>query len=108
MNKLQYERPVITRLNTGVTNKFGTKTEYAPVTHIDGNAVKDLISNHGSPLFVISEKTIRENKDKLSSFTRNIYDKLRHIVPVFVDDTPKYEEINSIMDYLKNNNPKII
>jgi len=60
MNKLQYERPVITRLNTGVTNKFGTKTEYAPVTHIDGNAVKDLISNHGSPLFVISEKTIRE------------------------------------------------
>lgn len=60
MNKLQYERPVITRLNTGVTNKFGTKTEYAPFTHIDGNSVKDLISNYGSPLFVISEKTIRE------------------------------------------------
>ena len=60
MNKLQYERPVITRLNTGVTNKFGTKTEYAPVTHVDGNAVKDLIAEYGSPLFVISEKTIRE------------------------------------------------
>ena len=60
MKKLQYERPLITKLNTGVTNKFGTKTEYAPVTHIDGNAVKDLINNYGSPLFVISEKTIRE------------------------------------------------
>ncbi len=60
MKKLQYERPLITKLNTGVTNKFGTKTEYAPVTHIDGNSVKELIGKFGSPLFVISEKTIRE------------------------------------------------
>ena len=60
MKKLQYERPLITKLNTGVTNKFGTKTEYAPVKHIDGNSVKELIGKFGSPLFVISEKTIRE------------------------------------------------
>ncbi len=60
MKKLRYERPVIQRLNVGVMNKFGTKTEYTPVTHIDGNAVKDLIEKFGSPLFVISEKTIRQ------------------------------------------------
>lgn len=60
MKKQQYERPVIQRLNTGVMNKFGTRTEYAPVTHIDGNSVKDLIGKFGSPLFVISEKTIRQ------------------------------------------------
>ncbi len=59
MKKLQYERPVIQRLNTGIMNKFGTRTEYAPVTHIDGNSVKELIDKYGSPLFVISEKTIR-------------------------------------------------
>lgn len=58
--KLQYERPVIQRLNVGLMNKFGTKTEYNPVTHIDGNAVKDLIKSYGSPLFVISERSIRQ------------------------------------------------
>lgn len=69
MTKLQYERPIITRLNTGVTNKFGTRTEYAPVTHIDGVAVKSLIEQFGSPLFVISEKTIRKTfKDANRAF----------------------------------------
>ena len=58
--KLPYERPVIQRLNVGLMNKFGTKTEYHPCTHIDGHAVKDLIAAHGSPLFVISEKNIRQ------------------------------------------------
>lgn len=61
MKKLQYERPVIQRLNTGVMNKFGKKTEYAPVTHIDGNSVKYLIEKYGSPLFVISESAMRQN-----------------------------------------------
>lgn len=57
--KKQYERPVISQLNTGVMNKFGTKTEFIPVTHIDDNAVKDLLATYGSPLFVMSERTIR-------------------------------------------------
>jgi len=69
MKKMQYERPVIQRLNVGVMNKFGTKTEYAPVTHIDGNSVKGLINKYGSPLFVISEKTIRQTyKDANRAF----------------------------------------
>ena len=42
-------------------NKFGTRTEYRPFTHIDHVAVKDLISEFGSPLFVLSERKIREN-----------------------------------------------
>lgn len=69
MKKAQYERPVIQRLNTGVMNKFGTRTEYAPVTHIDGVSVKEMIREYGSPLFVISEKTIRETyKDANRAF----------------------------------------
>lgn len=59
MKKLQYERPLIQRLNTGLMNKFGMKTEYTPHTHIDEVSVKSLIKEFGSPLFVISEKTIR-------------------------------------------------
>lgn len=61
MTKLSYERPVIQKLNTGMMNKFGTRTEYAPVSHIEGVAVKDLIAKYGSPLFVISEQQIRRN-----------------------------------------------
>ncbi|GAB4325961.1 MAG: rhizoferrin biosystnesis N-citrylornithine decarboxylase FslC [Bacteroidales bacterium] len=60
MSKKRYERPVIKKLETNMPNKFGLRTEYQPMTHIDGVAVKDLIKEHGSPLFVISEKTIRE------------------------------------------------
>ncbi len=69
MKKLQYERPVIQRLNTGVMNKFGTKTEYAPVTHVEGNSVQDLVAKYGSPLFVISERIIRQTfKDANRAF----------------------------------------
>ncbi|MBE0661189.1 MAG: diaminopimelate decarboxylase [Bacteroidales bacterium] len=64
MEKQRYERPVIKRLETEMPNKFGSRHERAPKTHIDGVAVKELISNHGSPLFVISEKTIRSNYKK--------------------------------------------
>ena len=41
-------------------------------------------------------------KDKLSSKTRELYDKIRTIVPVFIEDTPKYEEIVKLEDLLKN------
>ena len=64
MSKIRYERPVIKKLETGMPNKFGTRTEYEPMTHIDGVAVNDLIKEYGSPLFVISEKTIRSTIKK--------------------------------------------
>ena len=60
MDKKRYERPIIRRLNTGVMNKFGTRTEYEPVTHIEDNGVSDMIEEYGSPLFVISERKIEE------------------------------------------------
>ena len=61
MNKLPYERPFIQKLNLGVMNKFGSKTELEPCTHIDGVPVKKLIEEYGSPCFVISEQKIRNN-----------------------------------------------
>jgi diaminopimelate decarboxylase len=61
MEKLRYERPLIKRLEGHMPSKFGMRTDYTPKTHIDGVAVAELISQHGSPLFVISERQIREN-----------------------------------------------
>jgi len=64
MSKQRYERPVIKKLETGMPNKFGTRTEYQPMTHIDGVPVAKLMKEYGSPLFVISEKTIRNTVKK--------------------------------------------
>ena len=70
MNKLAYERPFITQLNTGVMNKFGTRTDYAPFKQIDGVPVKKIIADYGSPCFVLSERTIRETyRNAVRAFT---------------------------------------
>jgi diaminopimelate decarboxylase len=70
MTKLTYERPTITKLNTGAMNKFGTRTDYAPVTQIDGVPIKKIIADYGSPCFVISERTIRETyRNAVRAFT---------------------------------------
>jgi diaminopimelate decarboxylase len=61
VQKLKYERPFIKKLNAGLMNKFGTRTETQPVKTIDGVPVKKLIAQYGSPLFVLSEKQIRRN-----------------------------------------------
>lgn len=71
--KLKYERPVIKQLNTGVTNKFGPQMGFIPHTHIDGIAVKDLINTYGSPLFVLSERTIRQTYQEAFSAFANRY-----------------------------------
>ncbi len=64
MEKLRYERPLIKRLEHEMPNKFGSKTGHQPLTHIDGVSVKKLIAEYGSPLFVLSEKTIRNSYRK--------------------------------------------
>lgn len=75
--KMQYERPLIQRVNTGILNKFGTRTEYTPFTHIDDVSVQDLIQQYGSPLFVISEKTIREKYQEATRAFKTRYPKVQ-------------------------------
>lgn len=70
MDKLRYERPVIQKLNTGLMNKFGMNTEFQPMKEIEGVAVKSLIEQHGSPLFVLSESKIRTKyRDLYTAFS---------------------------------------
>jgi len=69
MEKMKFERPVINRISAGVPDKFGMGTAIQPISHIDEVAVQDLLEQYGSPLFVISEKTIRKTyKEALSAF----------------------------------------
>ncbi len=70
MTKLRYERPIITSLNGGVSNKFGTRSLHDPVSQIDGVSVKEMIDKYGSPVFIISERKIRQTyRDARRAFT---------------------------------------
>ena len=60
MEKLKYEKPVISKITAGVPNKFGLPTKLKVIPGIDGIPVSKLIDEFGSPLFVLSERTIRE------------------------------------------------
>ncbi len=61
MRKLKYERPFIKKMNAGTMNKFGAPSQSQAVSYLEGNAVKSLLTQFGSPLFVLSEKQIRRN-----------------------------------------------
>ncbi len=61
MEKLKYERPFIKKMSVGMMDKSGAQSEFTPVTHIDGVAVKQLIHDYGSPVFVLSEEKMRQN-----------------------------------------------
>ncbi len=65
--KKPYEKPVITKVETGLMNKFGNAPYYARKvrTAIDGVSIDALVQQFGSPLFVLSERQLRENYRKL-------------------------------------------
>ena len=77
MEKTRYERPIIQKMNTGLMNKFGTRTEYEPVTHIESVSVKNLIKDYGTPLFVLSEKQIRRNYQNATRIFKTRYPKVQ-------------------------------
>ena len=72
MEKLRYEPPIINKVNAGMPDKFGMNVTKNPISYIEGVSVKDLIKDYGSPLFVLSEKTIAEtyNKEKRAFSSR--------------------------------------
>jgi histidine ammonia-lyase len=43
-----------------------------------------------------------ECRDRLSTTSRTVYDKVRAIFPKFVEDAPKYKDINSVREFLEN------
>lgn len=59
MAKANYERPIINRVSAGVSDKFGMKTRIQPISKIDGVEIKSIMAQFGSPVFILSENTIR-------------------------------------------------
>lgn len=48
-----------------------------------------------------------EIADKLCPTSRKVYDAVRNIIPLFIEDTPFYKEIAEVENYLKNNPLKL-
>ena len=63
--KPKYERPVIVRHSLAGVNKFGPMPAVRPIVAIDGVRIADLVAAHGSPLFVFSERSLRERVREL-------------------------------------------
>jgi diaminopimelate decarboxylase len=57
--KPRYEPPTIVRNAFGLMNKVGQRGSLLSRTHVDGVEIASLIRDHGSPLFVFSESTLR-------------------------------------------------
>jgi len=77
MQKLKYERPVINKIQVGTSGKFGMQSRFKSVESIDNIPVKEIISKYGSPVYVISEKTIRNTYKKAKRAFTTRYPKVQ-------------------------------
>jgi diaminopimelate decarboxylase len=59
MEKIKYEKPVISKITAGMPSKFGLPAKQKVISEIDGIPVSKLMEEYGSPAFVFSEKIIR-------------------------------------------------
>ena len=65
----KYEKPLILKVQTQLSNKFGSSPSYARKTRtsIDGVSIDHLVSEYGSPLFVFSETQLRQRFREIST-----------------------------------------
>lgn len=69
MEKKKFEYPIIKRFQPGVPGKSGLQPGLKPILEIENIPVTSLLEEYGSPLFVISESTIREKyQEALQAF----------------------------------------
>lgn len=77
MEKLVFERPIIKKVNAGMPGKFGMKTGFEILSSIEGIPIKDMLKQYGSPLYIISEQTIREKYRKTLEIFKSRYPKVQ-------------------------------
>lgn len=74
VNKLPYERPLITVHSLGATNKYiGRVFSSTICQQIDKVNVSALVGKYGSPLYVVSEETLRTKYRDFIKVLRAIY-----------------------------------
>ncbi|MBI4826673.1 MAG: diaminopimelate decarboxylase [Nitrospirae bacterium] len=76
--KKPYEKPFITRHHGGIINKFGERPAAQVYDSIEGIKVTDLIAQFDSPLFVYSEKKMKEQYRRLIDAFTLRYPKVQH------------------------------
>ncbi len=70
MEKRTFEPPVIKRLNAGMPSKFGMTPRIEPMPEVEGLKVSELLKEFGSPLYVLSERTLRNTyRDAYQAFS---------------------------------------
>jgi len=77
MEKQRYERPLINKISAGVPDKFGMKNRQKTMKTIENIPVTELVLKYGSPLFVISEKKIRNKLNEAKRAFINRYPKVQ-------------------------------
>jgi diaminopimelate decarboxylase len=75
--KKRYERPVIVKQYSGMMNKIGNRGFGTPLSEVDGVPVARLRDQFGSPLFILSEKTIRQNQRRALRIFKTRYPKVQ-------------------------------
>ena len=64
-SKKPWVKPIIKTHKAGFLNKFGNVGYYGAVEDIDEVPIKGLINKYGSPLFIVSESSLRQNYKRL-------------------------------------------
>ena len=77
MKKQFYERPLITEIHVGTQGNYGMQNQLRIIDNIDNVLVKDIIKEHGSPVFVVSEQTIRKTMDEAKKAFTTRYPKVQ-------------------------------
>ncbi|MDY0017184.1 MAG: alanine racemase [Candidatus Delongbacteria bacterium] len=75
--KKEYIKPYIKRQSAGVMNKFGVTYNKGHREDIEGIPVGRFTDEFGSPVFVLSEKVIRERYRKIYSYFSSKYPKAK-------------------------------
>jgi diaminopimelate decarboxylase len=75
--KKEYIKPYIRKQTAGVMNKFGVSYNKGHREEIEGFHIGDFTEKFGSPVFVLSEKIIRERYRKIYSYFSSKYPKAK-------------------------------
>jgi len=77
MQKKEYIKPYFMKQSGGVMNKFGNSLSKNYRDEIEGVPVATLTEKYGSPVFILSERAIREKYRKVSKSFSNRYPKIQ-------------------------------
>ena len=76
--RLPWVKPSLSAHRVGLPNKFGSARPQLHQADIDGVAIAPLLKQYGSPLFIVSEKTLRENARRLRRAFATRWPRVRH------------------------------